>query len=71
MPVLFIHTRYDTVCETYKNTKITSPMRSHCSDLTEGVLESGHFGSEEQPEATNDILTNWMRAKVVGKNARI
>ena len=59
MPVLFIHTQYDSVCETYKNTKFSSPMRSHCSDLTEGVLKTGHFGSEEQPEATNDIPLWW------------
>ncbi|MEL6363710.1 MAG: alpha/beta hydrolase [Pseudomonadota bacterium] len=61
MPVLFVHAAYDVVCAT-DNPKLTAAMREHCPDLTEATIPSGHWVAQEQPEALNSILTDWLQA---------
>ena len=48
MPVLFLHAEYDYVCETMQS-RLAEPMRTDCSDLTEVVVQSGHWMAQEQP----------------------
>jgi pimeloyl-ACP methyl ester carboxylesterase len=63
MPVLFLHGAYDYTCETMTS-KLAEPMRRDCSDLTEVVIESGHWMAQEQPVAVNAALAKWLAAKL-------
>jgi pimeloyl-ACP methyl ester carboxylesterase len=65
MPVLFLHGAYDTTCETMTS-KLPEPMRHACADLTEVVVESGHWMAQEQPVAVNAALAKWLAAKLPG-----
>jgi pimeloyl-ACP methyl ester carboxylesterase len=38
-------------------------MREHCKDLTEGVVQSGHWMAQEQPVAVNAALAAWLARK--------
>lgn len=62
MPVLFLHARYDYVCETMKST-LAEPMRSLCDNLTESVIDSGHWMAQEKPADVNRELANWLAAQ--------
>lgn len=59
MPVLFLHAAYDYVCETMTS-RLAEPMREECSNLTEAVVESGHWMAQEQPVAVNSALVRWL-----------
>jgi pimeloyl-ACP methyl ester carboxylesterase len=59
LPVLFLHARYDYVCETL-DSRLAEPMRADCSDLTEMVVDSGHWMNQEQPAAVNAALAQWL-----------
>jgi pimeloyl-ACP methyl ester carboxylesterase len=59
MPVLFLHGRYDYTCETITST-LAEPMRIACSDLTEHIIDSGHWMAQEQPEKVNQKLAEWL-----------
>ena len=59
MPVLFLHARYDVVCATV-GTRLSEPMRHACGRLTEVVVDSGHWMSQEQPDAVNAALDGWL-----------
>ncbi len=63
MPVLFLHAKYDYVCQTVTS-ELASPMRAYCSDLTEGVVETGHWMAQENPVAVNKALAAWISAKL-------
>lgn len=63
MPVLFLHGAYDTTCETMTS-KLPEPMRRDCADLTEVVVESGHWMAQEKPVAVNAALAKWLAAKL-------
>ena len=63
MPILFLHGAYDTTCETV-NSKLAEPMRRDCSDLTEVVVNSGHWMAQEQPAAVNAALAKWLATKL-------
>jgi pimeloyl-ACP methyl ester carboxylesterase len=65
MPVLFLHGAYDTTCETMTS-KLAEPMRGACADLTEAVVESGHWMAQEKPVAVNAALARWLAAKLPG-----
>jgi len=65
MPVLFLHGAYDTTCETMTS-KLAEPMRRSCDDLTEVVVESGHWMAQERPVAVNAALAKWLAAKLRG-----
>lgn len=63
MPVLFLHARYDYVCETMVS-RLAEPMRARCTDLMERVIDSGHWMAQEQPLAVNAALAGWLVARV-------
>ena len=63
MPVLFLHAAYDTVCETMVS-RLPEPMRAHCADLTEAVVQSGHWMAQEKPVRVNAELAKWLATKL-------
>ncbi|MDP9105068.1 MAG: alpha/beta hydrolase, partial [Candidatus Eremiobacteraeota bacterium] len=62
LPVLFLHATYDVVCETV-DSRLADPMRRDCTDLTERVVDAGHWMPQEQPDAVNDALASWLTAR--------
>jgi pimeloyl-ACP methyl ester carboxylesterase len=62
MPVLFLHGEYDYTCETV-DSRLAEPMRQDCSDLTEGVIQSGHWMAQEKPAAVNAALVKWLATR--------
>ncbi|QQS15119.1 MAG: alpha/beta hydrolase [Rhodospirillales bacterium] len=65
MPVLFLGARYDYVCETV-DSPMAGPMRAHCRDLTEVVVDSGHWMAQERPREVNAALVHWLATRVPG-----
>ena len=65
MPVLFFHGRYDYTCETVQS-RLADPMRGACADLTEVIVDSGHWMAQEKPVAVNASLAKWLVAKLPG-----
>jgi pimeloyl-ACP methyl ester carboxylesterase len=63
MPVLFLHGAYDVTCETVHSC-LAEPMRTDCADLTEVVVNSGHWMAQEKPAEVNAALTKWLAAKL-------
>ncbi len=63
MPVLFIAAQYDYTCETISS-RLAVPMREYCTDLTEKVLHTGHWMAQEQPEAVNHTIMQWLSSVV-------
>ena len=59
MPVLFLHGRYDYTCETVTSS-LAEPMRGKCSNLTEHIVDSGHWMAQEQPDTVNQHLAAWL-----------
>lgn len=66
VPVLFLHGRYDAILESVRS-KLADPMRSACSDLTEVIVESGHWMAEERPADVNAALVRWLVHRVPGR----
>lgn len=64
MPVLFLHTEYDAVCQTVYNPKFAAEMREKVEDLSELVLKAGHWGALECPEDTNAGIAEWIVKRV-------
>lgn len=60
MPVLFVHATYDSICETV-DSQLAQPMRRDCTNLSERVLDAGHWIVQEQPAAVNAALADWLR----------
>jgi pimeloyl-ACP methyl ester carboxylesterase len=63
IPVLFLHGRYDYVCETVES-RLADPMRARCQNLMERVVDSGHWMAQERPEAVNAALAYWLATRV-------
>lgn len=63
MPVLFLHGAYDYTCETI-DSRLAEPMRDSCTDLTEVVVQSGHWMAQENPVAVNAALARFLAAKL-------
>lgn len=63
MPVLYVHCENDAVCETFRNHKISDPMRSDCTDLCEVKVASGHFPMLERRDEVNSAMSNWLTVK--------
>ncbi len=63
MPVLFLGARYDYTCETMTS-RLAEPMRAYCSDLTETVIDSGHWMAQEKPREVNAALVHWIATRV-------
>jgi pimeloyl-ACP methyl ester carboxylesterase len=62
MPVLFMHAKYDTVCETLVS-RLAEPMRAYCDNLTEVTVASGHWMAQEKPVEVNAALVKWLGAQ--------
>lgn len=65
MPVLFLIGRYDFTCECV-DSALAEPMRALCSNLTEHIIESGHWMAQEKPVAVNAALVRWLANAVPG-----
>jgi len=61
MPVLFLGARYDYVCDTV-STGLAEPMRELSKNLTEHVVDSGHWMAQERPDDVNRHIANWLQA---------
>ncbi|KAK7973540.1 alpha/beta-hydrolase [Apiospora saccharicola] len=64
-PALFIHATYDYTCDTMTS-RLAEPMRQACTDLTEAVIEAGHWVQTEKPDETNEAIARFIRQKVAG-----
>jgi pimeloyl-ACP methyl ester carboxylesterase len=62
MPVLFLHAAYDTICETV-DSRLAEPMRRDCADLTEVVLDAGHWIVPERSPQVNAVMERWLRER--------
>ena len=58
-PTLFIHAKYDRVCDTC-HTSLAEPMRESCSNLKEATIESGHWMAQEKPDDVNKTIKEWL-----------
>jgi pimeloyl-ACP methyl ester carboxylesterase len=65
LPVLFLHGAYDYTCETIDSRRV-EPMRRCCPDLTEVVVQSGHWMAQEKPAAVNAALARFLAMKLPG-----
>ena len=63
MPVLFLHGAWDYTCETL-DSRLAEPMREHCADLSEVVVQSGHWMAQESPVAVNAALVRFLATKL-------
>ena len=63
MPVLFLHGAFDYTCETI-DSRLAEPMRAFCADLTEHIVESGHWMAQENPVAVNAALARFLAVKL-------
>jgi hypothetical protein len=43
---------------------LAEPMRGDCTDLTEVVVQSGHWMAEEKPLAVNAALVRWLATRL-------
>ena len=59
MPVLFLAARYDYTCESVTS-RLTEPMREKCSNLTETIIDSGHWMAQEKPIEVNREIVKWL-----------
>ena len=62
LPVLFMHAAYDTVCETV-DSRLAEPMRRDCTDLTERIVDAGHWLPREKPDEVNAAVEAWLAAR--------
>ena len=65
LPVLFLHAAFDAICETV-DSRLAEPMRRDCRDLTERVLDTGHWMPQEQPAQVNAAIETWLAARTLG-----
>jgi pimeloyl-ACP methyl ester carboxylesterase len=65
VPVLFLHAANDLTCDT-TGSRLAEPMREYCADLTEVVIQSGHWMAQECPIAVNAALAKWLAIKLSG-----
>jgi len=55
----FIHAENDYICYTIEG-ELAKPMRGSCTQLTEKVVQSGHWMAQEKPEQLNAFLLEWL-----------
>jgi pimeloyl-ACP methyl ester carboxylesterase len=65
MPALFLAARWDYTCECI-DSRLAEPMRGYIRDLTEGIVDSGHWMAQEKPVAVNAALVHWLATRVPG-----
>lgn len=61
-PALFVHARHDVVCQTVEG-EFAQPMRKMVNDLTETVLEAGHWVPQEDSEGLARVVVDWLDAQ--------
>ncbi len=59
LPVLFLHGEFDYTCETVVS-RLAEPMRAACENLTEIIVQSGHWVAQEKPVAVNAAVARWL-----------
>ena len=59
MPVLFLHGDYDYTCETVAS-RLAEPMRQDCANLSEVIIQSGHWMAQEKPVEVNAAIAKWL-----------
>ena len=59
MPVLFLSARYDYTCESVTS-RLADPMREKCRNLTEFIIDSGHWMAQEKPVEVNREIVKWL-----------
>ncbi|WP_293676238.1 alpha/beta hydrolase [uncultured Phenylobacterium sp.] len=64
MPALFLHAAWDYTCYTVDDAPLARPMKANCADLSEAVVESGHWMAQEKPLEVNAHLARWLAAKL-------
>ncbi|WP_248490319.1 alpha/beta hydrolase [Tsukamurella sp. PLM1] len=62
-PALFLHGRYDATLDTV-GTRLAEPMRAACTDLTEMIVDSGHWMGEEKPAEVSAAIAGWIARSV-------
>ena len=63
LPVLFLHGRYDYTCQTVDG-RLAEPMRASCDDLTEAIVDTGHWMAQEKPAAVNSAIGRWLASRL-------
>jgi pimeloyl-ACP methyl ester carboxylesterase len=63
MPALFLGARYDATCEVV-NSRLAEPQRAYVDDLTERILDCGHWMPQERPAEVNAALLAWLRDRL-------
>ena len=58
-PVLFLHGDYDYTCETVVS-RLAEPMQQDCSNLSEVIIQSGHWMAQEKPVEVNAAIAKWL-----------
>lgn len=59
LPALYVAGAYDYTCKV-EGTRLGDPMRAACSKLTQEVIKSGHWMTQEKPTEVNSVLTRWL-----------
>lgn len=59
MPALFLAASYDFTCEGITS-RLPEAMRKLCLDLTEGIIDSGHWMAQEKPHEVNREIVKWL-----------
>ncbi|KAF2158931.1 hypothetical protein M409DRAFT_30563 [Zasmidium cellare ATCC 36951] len=59
MPVLFIGAKWDAICEV-ESSALAEPMRKFCTNLTEVMIDAGHWVALDKPEQVNAAITRWL-----------
>ncbi len=59
MPTLFIAATYDYTCECITS-RLAEPMQHYCRNLTNKVIQSGHWMAQEKPVEVNAALVEWL-----------
>ena len=65
MPVLFLAARWDYTCECV-DSRLAEPMRDLVRDLTEAIIDCGHWMAQEKPVEVNAHLVHWLATRVPG-----
>lgn len=63
IPVLFIGGRFDWTCDVTQTT-LCEPMRHTCKNLTETVIDTGHWVALEKSQETNAAIVRWLVTKM-------
>ncbi|MEV6098564.1 alpha/beta hydrolase [Nocardia sp. NPDC051981] len=65
VPALFVGARYDPVADT-AHSELARPMRQLCRNLTEVMLDAGHWVGLECAPQVNAAIHNWISTSTVG-----